>query len=92
MPTAPVEWQRCVFTWRHNFYVDTRLSFWVASGPVLFDALGRLLEWAVLAELGPDSRIWRLLDDSAMILDSEAQACAGFQVPWVYVGFSKSRP
>ena len=76
IPTAPVEWQRCAFTWRQKFYVDTRLSFGVASGPVLFDALGRLLEWAVLAALGPGSRIWRLLDDSAMILDSEAQACA----------------
>lgn len=71
---APQELHKCVFRWRGKWYVDGFLSFGVATGPILFDSLARLLQWIVEKTLG--ITVYRILDDSAVVAESYEEALA----------------
>ena len=64
MKLSPHEFSKCVFKLDGRTFVDTFLPFGVASGPVLYDQLGALLQWIVEQRTGIS--ITRLLDDNAL--------------------------
>jgi hypothetical protein len=73
---APEEYRKCVFVWKDKYYVDTRLCFGCATGPVLWDQVGLLLQWIVQRR----SRvpILRLLDDNLGYAHSSSTASSAF--------------